>query len=46
MLNTVQNAQILLNKSGVLNLLLCNLAKAHTTDVMVFKYVDSEKSAN
>jgi hypothetical protein len=25
---------------------LCNLAKAHTTDVMVFKYVDSEKSAN
>jgi len=33
MLNMAQNTQILWNKSGVLNLLLHNQAKAHTTDV-------------
>jgi len=33
MLNMAQNTQILLNKSGVLKLLLHNLARAHTPDV-------------
>jgi len=49
MLNMAQNTQILLNNSGVLNLLLHYLAKAHTNDVskqMVFKYVVCEIYAN